>query len=103
MASPPFSTFDCTTQLGVIARLAEGALDPTVHVTDEGAKQHWAQHGLPKNTSHGHGANFLSTEWSLSFRFRDKDVVWDSVKYFAQVQVDYTSHSSLIPRNVTLS
>ena len=32
----------------------------------------------------------------MSLQFRDKDVVWDSVKCFAQVQVDDVSCSSLI-------
>ena len=31
----------CTTQLGVICKFAKGALDPTVHVTDEDIKQYW--------------------------------------------------------------
>ena len=31
----------------------------------------------------------------MSPHFRDKDVVWDSIKCFAQVQVDDISHSSL--------
>ena len=33
----------CTTQLGVICKLAEGALDPTVHVTDEDIKEAQSQ------------------------------------------------------------
>ncbi|KAJ7428319.1 Polyadenylate-binding protein-interacting protein 1 [Pitangus sulphuratus] len=33
---------------------------------------------------------------SMPLQFRDKDVVWDSVKHFAQVQVDDISCSSLI-------
>jgi len=31
-----------TTQLGVICKLAEGALDSTVDVIDEDIKQHWS-------------------------------------------------------------
>jgi len=31
---------DCTTQFGVICKLAESALDPTVDVTDEDDKKH---------------------------------------------------------------
>ncbi|KAK4831319.1 hypothetical protein QYF61_016808 [Mycteria americana] len=33
---PSLQCVDCTTQLGVIGKLAEGALNPTVHVTDKG-------------------------------------------------------------------
>ncbi|KAK4821878.1 hypothetical protein QYF61_004394 [Mycteria americana] len=33
-----------TTQLGVICKLAEGALDPTVYVIDGDIKQHWSQY-----------------------------------------------------------
>jgi len=36
---PSFCHISCTTQLGVISRLAEGALDPTVHVTDKTAEE----------------------------------------------------------------
>lgn len=32
-----------TTQLGVIHKLAEGALDPSVYVIDEENKQYWSQ------------------------------------------------------------
>ena len=35
---------DCTTQLGVIGKLAEGALNPTVHVHDKDVRQHWSQY-----------------------------------------------------------
>ncbi|KAK4823100.1 hypothetical protein QYF61_025838 [Mycteria americana] len=33
-----------TTQLGVICKLAEGTLNPTVHVIDEDIKQYWSQY-----------------------------------------------------------
>ena len=36
--SPSFHCVDHTTQLGVISRLAEGALNSTVHVTNKGIK-----------------------------------------------------------------
>lgn len=35
---------DCTTQLGVTCKQAEGAFDSTVAVTDEDVKDHWFQH-----------------------------------------------------------
>ncbi|KAK4827794.1 hypothetical protein QYF61_021747 [Mycteria americana] len=37
---PSLQSIDCTTQLGVVSKLAEGALNPTVHVTDKDVKQH---------------------------------------------------------------
>jgi len=32
---PSFQCIDCTTKLGVICKLAEGALDAIIYVTDE--------------------------------------------------------------------
>ncbi|KAK4811014.1 hypothetical protein QYF61_015718 [Mycteria americana] len=101
-----------TTQLGVICRLAEGALNPTVHVADKDVKQHRSQYQPLRNATHhwsplGHRAvdrNSLSVTIqpipyppsgpsvkSMSLQFRDKDVVRDSVKCFAQVQSVGTS------------
>lgn len=34
----------CTPQLGVISKHVEGALNPTVNVTDEDIKEYWSQH-----------------------------------------------------------
>ena len=42
-AIPSLWCVDCTSQLGVISKLAEGAFDPTVNVTDEDIKEHWRQ------------------------------------------------------------
>ncbi|KAK4831309.1 hypothetical protein QYF61_016798 [Mycteria americana] len=42
----------CTTQLGAICNLAEGALDPTVYVIDEDTKQSWSQYGPLRDTTH---------------------------------------------------
>jgi len=44
MASHPSGVFDCTTQLDVTHRLAEGALNPAENVIDEDDKEHWSQH-----------------------------------------------------------
>ena len=35
---------DCTSQLGVICKLAEGALNPAVDVTNEDIKECWSQY-----------------------------------------------------------
>ena len=41
---------DHTPQLGVISQLVEGALDPTVNVTDEDIKEYWHQHQPLRDT-----------------------------------------------------
>ncbi|KAF4792235.1 hypothetical protein TURU_123228 [Turdus rufiventris] len=41
---PSFQHVNHATQLSVIGKLAEGALNPTVHVTDTDVKQHQSQH-----------------------------------------------------------
>ncbi|KAK4828770.1 hypothetical protein QYF61_000795 [Mycteria americana] len=77
---PSLQHVECATQLGVVSKPAEGALNPTVHVTDKDVKQcrqfliHRVVH--PSNPS---------------LQFRDKDVMQDSVKHFAQVQSVATS------------
>ena len=40
---PSLQRVDRTTQLGVIGKLAEGALNPTVYVINEDIKQYWSQ------------------------------------------------------------
>jgi len=40
---PSLQHIDCTTQLAVIGKLAEGALNPTVHVINKDVKPHWSQ------------------------------------------------------------
>jgi len=42
---------NCTTQLGVIGKLAEGALDPTAYVTDEDIKEYLSQYGPLRDTT----------------------------------------------------
>ncbi|KAF4803594.1 hypothetical protein TURU_014878 [Turdus rufiventris] len=46
-----FKGINCTTQLGVICKLAEGAFDPAVHVIDEDIKQYWCHHRTLKDNS----------------------------------------------------
>ncbi|KAK4826701.1 hypothetical protein QYF61_010916 [Mycteria americana] len=115
---PSLQQVDRTTQLGVVGKLAEGALNPTVHVADKDVKQHWSQYRPLRNaTRHwsplGHQAvecNSLSATIqpipyppsgpsvrSMSLQFRDKDVTWDSAKCFAQVQGFIPWDSTKIP------
>ena len=48
---PSLRCVNRTTQLGVICKLAEGALDPTVYVIDEDIKQYWSQYGPLRDTT----------------------------------------------------
>ncbi|KAK4810846.1 hypothetical protein QYF61_008818 [Mycteria americana] len=48
---PSFWRVNSTTQLGVICKLAEGALDPTVNVIDEDIKQYWSQYRPLRDTT----------------------------------------------------
>ncbi|KAK4816042.1 hypothetical protein QYF61_011050 [Mycteria americana] len=49
--NPSLRHVNCTTQLGVICKLAEGALDPTVYVIDEVIKQYWSQYRPLRDTT----------------------------------------------------
>jgi len=40
---PSFQHIDCTTQLGVIHKLAEGSLDAIVYVIDKDIEEHRSQ------------------------------------------------------------
>ncbi|KAK4820477.1 LOW QUALITY PROTEIN: hypothetical protein QYF61_027938, partial [Mycteria americana] len=48
---PSFWPVNCTTQLGVICKLAEGALDLAVDAIDENIEQHWSQYGPLRDTT----------------------------------------------------
>ncbi|KAK4810518.1 hypothetical protein QYF61_004481 [Mycteria americana] len=48
---PSLQRVDCTTQLGVVGKLAEGVLNPTVHVTDKDVKQRQSQYRPLRNTT----------------------------------------------------
>ncbi|KAK4831204.1 hypothetical protein QYF61_016041 [Mycteria americana] len=48
---PSLRRLNRTTQLGVACKLAEGALDPTVYVTDEDIKQYWSQYRPLRDTT----------------------------------------------------
>ncbi|KAK4821719.1 LOW QUALITY PROTEIN: hypothetical protein QYF61_000262 [Mycteria americana] len=49
---PSLQHVDRTTQLGVIGKLDEGALNPTVHVANKGVKQHQSQYRPLRSTTH---------------------------------------------------
>jgi len=39
---PSFYCVNCTTQLGVVSRLAEGTLYPIIYVIDKDVEEHWS-------------------------------------------------------------
>ncbi|KAK4815374.1 hypothetical protein QYF61_001362 [Mycteria americana] len=61
-----------TTQLGGVCKLAEGAINPTVYVTDEDVKLHWSQHRPLRDTT---SVKILSTKcsWELKFPLPSPD------------------------------
>ena len=104
-----FHHVNCTTQFGVISKLAEGALDSIVDVIDKDVKEHRSQDRPQEDTARywpppGHGTvdrHPLSVSFqpisyptsgppikSTSLQFGDKDVVGDYVKGLDQVQVN---------------
>ena len=48
---PSLQCVNCTTKLGVIRKLTEGALNPTVHVPDKDVKQYSSQYGPLRNAT----------------------------------------------------
>ncbi|GAB0183112.1 cAMP-dependent protein kinase inhibitor alpha [Grus japonensis] len=48
---PSLQRVNHTTQLGVVSNLAEGALDPTVHVADKDVEQCWSQYRPLRNAT----------------------------------------------------
>ncbi|KAK4810582.1 hypothetical protein QYF61_007319 [Mycteria americana] len=48
---PPLQQINTPTQLGVICKLTEGALDPFVQIIDKDIKQNWPQHRALGNTT----------------------------------------------------
>ncbi|KAK4816932.1 hypothetical protein QYF61_025428 [Mycteria americana] len=78
---PSLRLVNRTSQLGVICKLAEGALNPTVCGADEDIKQYWSQYGPLRDTTRPipHPPNSPPIK-SISLQFREKDVVGDHVK-----------------------
>lgn len=101
--------------LSFLVWILESALDPTIHVTDKDVEQLQSQHRSLRNaTCHwsplGHGTTDHSSssvtiqpvphprihQIKLSLQFRDKDIMRDRVRCFAQIQVDDISCCSFI-------
>ncbi|GAB0185610.1 mitochondrial enolase superfamily member 1 [Grus japonensis] len=98
-----------TTQLGIVCKLAESALNPTVYVIGEDIKQYWSQYGpLRDITCHRSSSGYQAVDRypldvtiqtiphtlnsppikSISLQFREKDVVGDCVKGLTEIQID---------------
>jgi len=114
---PSFWLVNCTTQLGVICKPAEGALDLAVYVIDENIKQYSSQYGpLRDTTCHRHPFGHQAIDHyplavtfqpipytqnrppikSISPKFREEDVVGDHVEGFTEVQLDDIHCFSLV-------
>ncbi|PKU41222.1 hypothetical protein llap_8474 [Limosa lapponica baueri] len=86
-----------TTQLGVVSKRAEGALDPTVYVIDEDTEQYQSQYRPLGDTNHypldvtnqpiPHPLNSPPIK-PTSLQFREKNFVGDHVKGLTEVQID---------------
>ncbi|KAK4807115.1 hypothetical protein QYF61_018456 [Mycteria americana] len=105
------------TQLGVICKLTEGALDPLVQIIDKDIKQNWPQHRALGNTAcdwppsgfnsihhHSLGPAIQPVLYpakstpiqAMSHQFLQENAVGDSVKGFTKVQVNIIHSLSLI-------
>ncbi|KAK4806930.1 hypothetical protein QYF61_012651 [Mycteria americana] len=103
---PPLKQINTPTQLGVICKLTEGALDPFVQIIDKDIKQNWPQHRALGNTAcdrpptgvnsiHHHSLGpavqpvlypAKSTPvQAMSSQFLQENAVGDSVKGFSEV------------------
>ena len=52
MSSLPSAVTNHTTQLGVVSKLAEGALHPIIFVTGKDVLKYWAQDGALRDIAH---------------------------------------------------
>ena len=117
MASLPSKKISCTTQLGVISKLAGRALNPTIYVINEDIKQYWSQYG-PQRDSIIYWFPFR--HWAIDCNSLDvaiqpipypsnipsikpvslqcggKNVVGDCIKGLIEIQVDNVNNSLLV-------
>jgi len=55
-----FCHINCSIQLGIVSKVAEGALNPIMYVTDEDVKEYWSQHGPDPGGHH----SLPATTWT---------------------------------------
>ncbi|KAK4821571.1 LOW QUALITY PROTEIN: hypothetical protein QYF61_023478 [Mycteria americana] len=100
---PSFWRVKCTTQLGAICKLAEGAFDLAVNVIDENIEQHWSQGAVDRYPLDAtiqpipYPLNSPPIK-SVSFQFREKEVVEDK----GPCQRLYGTFQPLFPKPVAL-
>ncbi|KAK4820567.1 hypothetical protein QYF61_001630 [Mycteria americana] len=103
---PPLQQINTPTQLGVICKLTEGALDPFIQIIDKDIKQNWPQHRALGNTAcdwpptgvnsiHHHSLGPASQPvlypakstpvQAMSSQFLQENAVGNHVKGFAEV------------------
>ncbi|KAK4813638.1 hypothetical protein QYF61_014398 [Mycteria americana] len=103
---PTLKQINTPTQLGVICKLTEGALDPLVQIIDKDVKQNWPQHRALGNTAcdrpptgvnsiHHHSLGLAiqpvlypaksTPVQAMSSQFLQENAVGDSVKGFPKV------------------
>lgn len=113
----PFCCVNCTIQIGIIVKLAEGTLHPSDFVVDKDVEEQWSQEGPLGNSTRdwhppGHRAIennplAMATQTiicppnspvfkSIPLKFREQDMAWDHIKGFAEFQVGNTSHHSFV-------
>ncbi|KAK4829036.1 hypothetical protein QYF61_001841 [Mycteria americana] len=114
---PPLKQINTPTQLGVICKLTESALDPFVQIIDKDIKQNWPQHRALGNTAcdrpptrvnsiHHHSlgpavqpvlypAKSTSVQ-AMGSQFLQENAVGNRVKGFTEVQIDNIHSLSLI-------
>jgi len=119
---PSLQCINCTTQLGVVCKLAEGSLDSIVYVIDEDVEEYQSQdqalgditcdwppprHRIidPLAVTSQPVLNPMSSPSfkSIPLQFIEKIVVRDHVKGFAEVQVDDIHQPSLCTDAITSS
>ena len=106
---PSFCCINCSTQFGVICKLAKGTLNPIIYVIDKNFKEYLSQDSplgdiahywsLPGYRAIDYNPLVVTTQpipyppnsppfKPICLQFRDKDVVWYHVKSLADIQVD---------------
>ncbi|KAK4814367.1 LOW QUALITY PROTEIN: hypothetical protein QYF61_017780 [Mycteria americana] len=114
---PTFKQINNPTQLGVICKLTEGALDPFIQIIDKDIKQNWPQHRALGNTTcdrpptgvnsiqhHSLGPAIQPVLYpakrtpiqAMSSQFLQENAVGNCVKGFTEVQIDNIHSLSLI-------
>ena len=63
---PSFQCINCTTQLGVIRKLAEGALDAIIYVIDKDVEEHQSQDRPLRDSLHPDIEPQITTLWLQS-------------------------------------